>query len=546
MEYSDTVETRVRRGMVQIACAALATIGPLATGAAASDKPRNLILITIDTLRADHLSAYGCRRATSPNLDRFMARGARFEWAFSSASYTAPSHITLMTGLYPSFTSVMLDNGRFFKLSGKTITLAELCRDRGMRTAAIVSNPTLNRRLGLHQGFAIYSDLQLDRGRETYVPKNAADTTQEALEVLDLIHDAPFFLWVHYQDPHGPYTPPQTIETFSEPPVAAEQDKTLEVGKDTSGYKAIPTYQVIGDERRASQYTLRYDNEILYLDRQIQALFDRMIELRLVDNTLIVLTSDHGEAFSEDEFYFAHSHSVGLDQVHVPLAMIGAGIKPGTVLKTPVAAVDVYATMHEALDLPSVTRTPGQSLLEAVRQGREPAERKVFVESFSQRGIVMNGLFYREDRRPPDSPIWKISPTTNGTHVPLGAQLVRLRDQRVLNPREGAVLAAELTAFSLQAEQAIRETFDELVRRPKADRTVAENNGLVFFRDELGYDFDLVDLEPVAPENLSPEEKAQRRATASLGYLDQEKDVPATKNSKKNTPDSSDQNKPKP
>lgn len=497
---------------------------PKSSGGADAGAPsaKNLILITIDTLRADRLSAYGYGRPTSPNMDRFMARGVRFEWAFSSASYTAPSHITLMTGLYPSFTSVMLDNGRFFKLSGKTTTLAELCRDKGMRTAAVVSNPTLNRRLGLHQGFPIYSDLQFDRARERYLPKDAAITTQEAIEILDQIHDAPFFMWIHYQDPHGPYSPPAELQTFGEPPVPGDRDTLLDVGTDTSGYKSIPTYQVVDAERGMSQYSLRYDNEILYLDRQIQALFDRFEKLRLYDNTMIVLTSDHGEAFSEDQFYFAHSHSVGLDQVHVPLAVVGAGCRANGVVKAPVGAVDVFATMTEAIGVQSGAKATGRSLAPVLRAPADLPEKPVFCESFSQRGVVMQGMYYRTDRRPPESPIWKVSPTSNGKHLPLGPQLIRLSDGAALNVSEGAGLSAELDAFAVAAEEAIRTTFDELIRRVREDRTIAENNGLVFFRDQLGYAFDLKDLEPVKVEELSAEEKAQRRALRALGYTDEQ------------------------
>ncbi len=496
---------------------------PVNSGTASA---RNLILITIDTLRADRLSAYGYRRPTSPNIDRFMARGVRFEWAFSSASYTAPSHITLMTGLYPSFTSVMLDNGRFFKLSGKTTTLAELCRERGMRTAAVVSNPTLNRRLGLHQGFPIYSDLQFDRAHERYLPKDAAITTQEAIEILDQIHDAPFFMWIHYQDPHGPYAPPAELQTFGEAPLPGDRDTLLDVGTDTSGYKSIPTYQVVDAERAVSQYSLRYDNEILYLDRQIQALFDRFEKLRLYDNTMIVFTSDHGEAFSEDQFYFAHSHSVGLDQVHVPLVVVGAGCRASGVVKAPVGAVDVFATMTEALGLQGGPKATGRSLAAVLHGESALPEKPVFCESFSQRGIVMNGLYYRTDRRPPESPIWKVSPTSNGKHLPLGPQLVRLADGKAMNVSEGATLSAELDAFAVAAEEAIRTTFDELIRRVREDRTIAENNGLVFFRDQLGYAFDLKDLEPVKVEELSAEEKAQRRALKSLGYAEEQEPSP--------------------
>jgi len=480
----------------------------------------NVILITIDTLRADRLSAYGYDRPTSPNLDRFMARGTRFEWAFSTASYTAPSHISMMTGLYPSFTSVGLDNGRFFKLRGKTVTLAELCRDAGMRTAAVVSNPTLNRRLGLHQGFATYYDMPFDRKKREYIPKNAAVTTEEALILLEIIYDAPFFLWIHYQDPHGPYTPPVSLSDFGKPPVPPEQDVMLEPGKDTSGYKAIPTYQVVGDERRLSQYSRRYDNEILYLDNQIQKLFAEIDRLGLTYKTLIFITSDHGEAFSEDDYYFAHSQSVGLDQVRVPLGIVGPGVKPGAVLKSPVTNLDIFATATDALGLPQRSQTSARSLTAALRTGREPATRPIFVESFAQRGVVLNGVFYRADRRPPDSRIWTVSPTTNGFHKPLGSQVLRL-DGSPPEARAAAVARAELDAFSIQAEESLRQFFEALLRKPKDERTKAEQNGLRFWKEKLGYDFALEDVtpEPDLKPALSDEEAAHRRALISLGYL---------------------------
>jgi len=485
-------------------------------------KAESILLITIDTLRADRLSGYGYGRPTSPNLDRFMARGTRFEWAFSTASYTAPSHISMMTGLYPSFTSVGLDNGRFFKLSGRTMTLAEVCRDAGMRTAAVISNPTLNRRLGLHQGFAVYRDMQFDRQTGAYNPKIAATTTDEALILLDIVHNAPFFLWVHYQDPHGPYLPPAMYPELRETDVPPERDLELPIGADTSGYKAIPSYQVVGSERHVGEYSRRYDNEIRYLDSEIQRLLDRVDQLGLLRHTLVIVTSDHGEAFGEDDYYFAHSHSVDVGQVRVPLAFVGAGVAAGVALQTPATVLDIYATALEALRLAGNAHD-SRSLLPALREGREPPARPIFVESFSQRGVIAQGTFYRNDRRPPESRIWTVSPTTNGHHQPLGIECRQLLSAEPVPDGLKESLRAELDAFSIQAEEAIRTTFEELLAKLKDKRTRAEENGLKFWRDKLGYPFELEDVGPTEP-TLGDEEAAHRKALIGLGYLTDDDD----------------------
>lgn len=493
---------------------------PSLSSAATSQGVHSAIIITIDTLRADRLGAYGYNRNTSSMMDAWMKRGTRFDWAFSTASYTAPSHVSLMTGLYPSFTSVMLDNGRFFRLGADTLTLAEFLRSRGFRTAAVVSNPTLNRRLGLHQGFAAYCDLQFDPAKGEFLTKNAADTTDEALILLEQLKGAPFFLWIHYQDPHGPYTPPEPLDDLGGPPPDPQKDPSLPIGNDTSGYEAIPTYQVIAGETRFSRYSLRYDHEIHYLDRQIARLFRAIDDFRLLNDTLCILTADHGEAFSEDGFYFAHSHSVGLDQVHVPLAILGPGVPADLVLKRPVSGIDLFPTLIDALGFEPPRETQGRSLWPTLHKGEEPEDRPLFTEGFSQRGIVFHNRYFRMDRRGPESPIWKISPTTNGFYKPLGARLIDLTNGRLLPLAESRAMQAELDAFATQAEERIRLTFQGLLK--KGERTFAEQNGLIFFRDELGYDFDLANLESISPASLSPEEQAQRRALIGLGYAEDE------------------------
>jgi arylsulfatase len=393
--------------------------------------PKSVLLITIDTLRADHLSSYGYFRQTSPNLDTFMARGTRFVWAFSPSSCTAPSHASIFTGLYPSFHSIGVYNGRF-SLQQRVTTLAELCLNRGMHTAAIISNPVLKKKLGLNQGFQSYDDnLQEEELNRRIYEQYAAEAVDKAIAKVEELRSVPFFLWVHFQDPHGPYNPPDKLANlFMTNEDSYQDDVRLELGKDNSGYHSIPAYQAFGDERYYSQYVNRYDGEIAYLDRQLGRLFHILDRYKLLNNTLVVITADHGEAMGEDGFYFGHSHSVGLDQVRVPLAFVGPGIiGEGHTVQEPVSTLDIYATILEFLHIPLPEEVQSKSLFKFLKGKKASPGHPVYTESFSQIGVVWGGLYLRRDRYTPmEKEVWDTgNPNTGGILIPLGEQIKKLK-----------------------------------------------------------------------------------------------------------------------
>jgi arylsulfatase len=359
---------------------------------------RSVILITIDTLRADHLSAYGYTRPTSPHLDDFMSRGTGVWWAFSTASSTAPSHASIMLGTYPSFNTIGRLNG-VFRLEDEAMTLAELCKSHRMQTAAIVSNPVLKRALGLHQGFDDYDDdlreKELNRGSPE---QTAPHALAKALAKLEELRDDSFFLWLHFQDPHGPYTPPpEWVEVARSRDQEPIDDAEIPAGEDESGYQAIPTYQVLGDEHRTAEYVARYDGEIAYLDSHLKSLFERIDALGLLDRTLVAITSDHGEAMGEDDFYFAHGHSVGMDLVRVPLAFVGPGVNT-QVLAGPYSNLDIFATVLDFLGIEPPAAMQSVSLYPALR-GEEVRQAHVaLTEGPDQLGIAFGDLYVRRWR----------------------------------------------------------------------------------------------------------------------------------------------------
>ncbi len=427
--------------------------------------PRSVVLITVDTLRADHLSAYGYELPTSPSIERLAARGALFTRAFSASSVTAPSITSILTGRYPSFHTVGLVNGSF-RLDADTTTLAEILRQHGYPTCAVVSNPVLSAsNLGLDQGFDSYDDRFEDRELVRDRAERRADKAVDvALQWLQDRQGEPFFLWLHLQDPHGPYDPPAGWDRFRDRPYP-DGERPLAPGTDHSGYAAIPKYQVYYEERHRGGYERRYDSEIAFMDRELGRFLAHAEEQEGLRNTLVLLTADHGEAFGEDEFYFAHGHSVGQDQVHVPLILAGPGVPTERVITTPVSNVAIFATVLDYLDLETPPSAAQPSLLELL-QDQERRPPPIFVESLSQTGIVHESTFLRHDRRPSeDTAFWSMrNPNSGGFWKPLGRQVIRLLD--TTGDRSDASLEdleAQLAEFEREA-RASRARMEPLQR----------------------------------------------------------------------------------
>jgi len=287
----------------------------------AETRPPNVVLITLDTTRADHLGCYGDADASTPTLDALASRGALFLAAQSPAPLTVPAHASLMTGLVPRRHGAR-DNALYSLRDGVPV-LAERFAARGYDTAAFVSSLVLDRRAGLGRGFRIYDDGVRVGRREAfnYEERAASQTNAAVLERLDELEE-PFFLWVHYFDPHLPYVPP-------------------------------PPY----DSRFAGR---PYDGEIAFMDAAIGRLLEH------VPGSLVVVAGDHGESLGD---HGETSHGVFLYQStqRVPLIVAGPGVPEGRVVERRVGLVDVMPTLVDLLKLGSDGDPDGRSLVPLLR-----------------------------------------------------------------------------------------------------------------------------------------------------------------------------------
>jgi arylsulfatase A-like enzyme len=345
------------------ACARLLLwTGLVLSALACSEKPeKNLILITVDTLRPDRLGCYGFPLPTSPNLDRFARQAVVYPNVYAQASSTSPSLASMMTSRMPLEVGVPHN---FSPIKPRVETLAEDLANKGFTTAAFVSNYVLRKGTGFEQGFQTYDDTltrkELNRKAKERV---AEDTTQAVLAWLDRKPDKPFFLWIHYQDPHGPYTPPSPYDDlFDEKADGPNRD--IRKNDTNSGVNGIPMYQQLEGIQDFATYSNRYLGEIRYFDESFGRLMEGLEKSRLVEDSIIVFTADHGEGMGEHDYYFAHGEYLYEHQIRVPLMIKFPGRPGGKGHDAPVALLDLYPTLLKELGFDSPSRTRGMDLLD--------------------------------------------------------------------------------------------------------------------------------------------------------------------------------------
>jgi arylsulfatase A-like enzyme/predicted Zn-dependent protease len=324
--------TRVRstRRLCALTLALAALVGGGCRGKA---RRPSVLIVTFDTTRADHIGAYGSADARTPVVDGLAAGGVLFENAYSSVPLTAPSHSNILTGKFPMANGVR-DNG-LFVLGPEQHTLAEILKERGYRTGAAIGGFPLLAKYGLNQGFEFYDDrltptfdspLSGPRKRDPFAfeERRAARVNEAVFEWLAGVKkDEPFFLWVHYYDPHRPNDPP------------------------------VPYDQLFADKT--------YDGEIAYTDESLGTLLGRLKRDGRFDDTLVVMTADHGEGMGEHQ-ESTHSYLLYDSTLHVPLVMRGPGVTPARRVAGRVRLVDVAPTVLDLLDIPVPSDMQGRSL----------------------------------------------------------------------------------------------------------------------------------------------------------------------------------------
>jgi arylsulfatase len=361
-------------------------------GRTAADERPSVLLVTVDTLRADRVGCYGYGRQLTPHLDALAAEGVRFERAYSHAPFTAPSHASLLTSLLTPSHGVLAWNE---ELAPEAVTLPERFGAAGYRTAAFYNNPGLATSK-MTRGF----DLEQRFFWET------ADRTLDAFfGWLDGSGRAPFCAWVHLWDVHRPYAwrdwrSRWLVEKIGrrQPGFLAfgedlfGQPTSLAVGRDEAHYGLNPDKraqpQVVGDTQRLldgadfAYLRDRYDAGVLHADRGLGRLFAGLRERGLYENTILVVTSDHGESLTEREAcYFAHDPFLYEETLRVPLVVrFPGGRYAGSVVEPLARGVDVLPTLYEAAGLQPTGREQGRSLIGRI-EGRDATEYMLFAQT---------------------------------------------------------------------------------------------------------------------------------------------------------------------
>lgn len=361
----------------------------------------NVVLITIDTLRADHLSSYGYARQTSPELDRLAAEGVRFTQAESQWPKTTPSFASMFTSTYAK------DNGNVRKigmpLSCRFEMLAEVLQRQGYSTHAVVANAAVGSELYFDQGFDTFVETwKLEHGQRGVDPNRAEAVTSIAIAQLDRIdRRRPFFLWVHYLDPHWPYSPPAEWrgrfqrDRYFDPRFRIPVAK----GKKVQEMFGIGEGQVEDGHDDLAFYVARYDAEIAYTDAQVGKLLAALRARGLLARTLTAVTADHGESLGDHGYYFDHGRFGFETCLRVPLILHYPGVLAPRVDRAPVELIDLAPSLIEATGVPlsggvwmqgrSLTpRLRGQPVERAARPGPDAASHAGY--AFSEAGTELN------------------------------------------------------------------------------------------------------------------------------------------------------------
>ena len=335
-------------------CSVILLISLLAstTFAASGPVPRafNVVVVTIDTLRPDHLGCYGYKQIHTANIDALAADGVRFERAYTAVPVTLPSHTVIFTGTYPTFSGMHDFAGN--KLGPSQPTLASLLKDHGYTTAAVVASAVLDSRFGLNRGFDFYYDhFDFNRLEESNIEEMERSGNVVADVTLDWLkqnYQKKFFLWMHLYDPHYPYHPPLPFSTE---------------------YKDSP-----------------YDGEIAFADQQVGRLIRFLKQKNLYQNTLIVLSGDHGESLGEHgektHGFFIYNATLHVPLIfHLPIAVALRGRAP----KDLVNLADLMPTILQVLRIDVPADVQGRNLL-PVMEGKPQADsRSLYAETFLPR-----------------------------------------------------------------------------------------------------------------------------------------------------------------
>ncbi len=360
---------------------AFVVVAPACSAAPSS----NVVLVSIDSLRPDHLGTYGYERAgISPHIDALAAEGIVFERALSTTTWTLPAHASMLTGLYPEAHGVQRDGDR---IPDVAVLVSEAFRDAGYATRAVVAAPYLNAAFGFDQGWDVYDDVagvfdhRSENADDSHWGTTSPEVHRRAVEALDAVGSGPFFLFVHYWDVHYDYAPPAPYDTMFDPDYEGTITSLNFYWNDDIRLGMAP--------RDLRHVVALYDGEIAYTDGYLGLLFDELRARGLWDDTLVVLTADHGDEFFEhgEKGHEKNLYGTTLDVpliVKLPRAE-GAGRRVGEF----VSVVDIPATLLDVAGTPAMEVTQGRSLRQMLTAPSAP--RSLFASLENGTAIIDEG-----------------------------------------------------------------------------------------------------------------------------------------------------------
>jgi arylsulfatase A-like enzyme len=365
--------------------------------------PLNIVFITLDTTRSDHLSCYGYFRETSPNLDAFARECRRFTRCLTPMATTLPAHASMLTGVFPLEHGILANlkhGGWRFEPSPVLRSYAAIAAEHDYHTAAFVSATPLKRDTGIDAGFAVFDEPQSSQRR-------AGETNERVFAWLDEEPSGPYLLWVHYFDPHTPYDPPAPWDTLYTTDAGLERfiaEREISDRSERMGGKAV-------DAREAANL---YDGEIRYMDSELGLLLDRLREREDWERTIVIIVGDHGEGLNQHG-YPGHGF-IHHEQILAPFLLRIPG-EAGTVDERLCSVVDLFPTVL------GTGRAPGAEAFAAQATGRDVlaadfTARPVLSRMSQRRGVKKSAMVYAlTDER------WKFVYDPDGGH--------RLHDLRV-------------------------------------------------------------------------------------------------------------------
>ncbi len=415
-------------------------VAGLACAPAGSERAHpDVIIVTVDTLRADALGAYGRADARTPHIDALAARGMRFDHATCPVPRTTPALATMLTGLEPHRhgsvrAAVPIATGT---------TLGEMLRPLGFETAAVSASRVASRKEGLHRGFDFFE------GKEDLPHWRAGVLSERALALVDRVSaDAPLFLWVHYTEPHWPYRPPAHMQPGPE----GDACRDLLARVDAGEVKRLELQYDVGGVAAGALDSCRvlYQAEVAHVDQAIGALFDGLRTRGRWDDAIVVLTADHGENFGEGGSFYQHGANIYDASLRIPLVIAGPGI-PAGVERAPFRLEDIPPTLLGMLGVPPDARPPADGADRSARlRGERPVDEDIVALARSgppepRERAARTGRFKLVDRRTPGGGLERLL-------IDLEADPQETRDASAEHPEVAARLAATLDAWIAEVE----------------------------------------------------------------------------------------------